>query len=79
MSFKCLRCEDRGFIEAPLLMSAGNFGTLKQCCNIEKYSAEVARRLNQVMRSKCTDENKARKELGHVSQGGEVIPFRGKR
>jgi len=43
---KCQRCNDRGFIEAPILMSQGNYGSLIQCCNIQKYSAEIQRRIN---------------------------------
>jgi len=42
----CTKCSDKGFTEAPMLMSAGNFGFIKQCCDIKKYSAEVERRIN---------------------------------
>ena len=68
---KCQRCNDRGFVEAPILMSQGNYGSLMQCCNIKKYSDEVQRRINlQTPKNNINDaQNKAQ-------QFGIVLPMR---
>lgn len=42
---KCEKCDDKGFYDAPLMLNANNMGSLKQCCDIKKYSAEVKRRI----------------------------------
>ena len=41
----CEKCGGKGFYDAPLMMNAGNMGSLKQCCDVKKYSEEVRRRL----------------------------------
>lgn len=66
---KCLKCEDRGFIEAPILMSAGNYGTILQCCNITKYSEEIQRRINlHSPKSSIDNQKKATQQTGVVLQ-----------
>lgn len=70
---RCPRCNDRGFIEAPILMSQGNYGSLIQCCNIKKYSEEIQRRIN--LHSPKKDVNDAQNT---AQQLGVVLPMRKK-
>ncbi len=73
----CQRCHGKGYIDAPLMMSGGNYGSIQQCCDLTKYSDEVARRINGRLRSEKTDESKARHELG-LGQPGTVLEFKRK-
>ena len=69
----CLRCNGRGFIEAPILVSQGNYGTLLQCCNIQKYSAEVKRRIDLLNR-----KNGVYNDAQKTEQRGVVLQLRRK-
>lgn len=73
----CPKCRGRGFIEQVVLRDANpdGQGLLLQCCDVSKYSDEVARRLNNRLRAHKTDETKARRELG-FEELGTVLPFR---
>lgn len=64
---KCQRCNDRGFVEAPILMSQGNYGTLLQCCNIKKYSEEIQRIIGlQSPKNNVNDAQNKAQQLGVV-------------
>ena len=66
---KCQRCNDRGVVEAPILMSQGNYGTLLQCCNIKKYSEEIQRRIGlQSPKNNVNDAQNKAQQLGVVLQ-----------
>lgn len=68
----CRRCGGRGYLESALMRDADpdGKGTLQQCCDISKYSAEVARRMNSE-----SDEQAARRLLGHGNPG-VVLEFK---
>lgn len=72
----CLRCEGKGYIESPTMINNQIGSVLQQCCRIDKYSEEVARRLNAGKNHKESDEEKAKRELGFGH--GEVIEMRRK-
>lgn len=44
---RCHKCGGAGFIEYETRRSGGFFATIQQCCDIEKYSAEIKRRMGQ--------------------------------
>lgn len=71
----CTRCGGKGFVENSFLIDNDDKMVVQQCCDISKYSAEVASRLNARIRESDTDESKARHELGHGNEG-VVLEFK---
>lgn len=68
----CQKCKGRGFIESAVVMEGASHKALLQCCDVSKYSAELARRMNRGE----TDEQKAKRLLGMNKNSGTVLPFK---
>ena len=71
----CNRCNGKGFIESPHMISNGNYTSIKQCCDITAYSNEIQRRMSGVKES---DEQTAKRLLGHEEVKNNVLQFKRK-